>query len=265
MSAGSAFAIFDEYDRWARLVPATMTLAPLIALVFIWWPALWTVATGLGAAGLSAAPLVLLALYVASLGDQLEENWRDDIGTPHSARLLSHRDTRLGAQEKEDIHRFLANHGRPVPTAEAEDADDGESQKTRISRVKWMITISRPEAGRSLLLKQNIGYGFWRNLRALRPFAIGLAATILAFDAYLLWRTSQSDGRFVPGVALATGCILLAAFHFSAVRRTRVIRASQAYADRLFALRDDPEVIKLARASPPPAALATSSNGGGAQ
>lgn len=265
MSAGGAFSIFDEYDRWARLAPATITLAPLIALVFIWWPSLWTVATGLGAAGLSAAVLVLLALYVASLGGQLEEKWRDDIGTPHSARLLSHRDARLGVQEKKEIREFLASYGRPVPTAEAEDVDGGEAQRTRISRVRWMITISRPEASRSLLLKENIGYGFWRNLRALRPSAMVLAVAILALDAYLLWRAGQSDGRFVPGVALAVGCVLLALFHFLAVRRARVIRASRAYADRLFALRDDPEVIKLAQASPPSAALPTSSNGGDAQ
>jgi hypothetical protein len=202
--------------------------------------------------------LVCLVLWASARGIGLEKKWGDAIGTAHSARLLSHADGTLAGPEKTEIHAFFAKHNRPIPAAEDESAD-AQSQQIRITRVKWLITVSRPEAGPSLLLKENITYGFWRNLRALKWPALAIALAVLVGDAYGLYRAGSTDPRFAEAIALAVLCGVIILFLALAATRARVIEASLGYARHLFSLRNDPAVVARAEAHPAaqPAAQAT--------
>lgn len=253
MADGGLFSAFDEYDLKARLAPALIALVPPALLVLLWWPAVSSLGEGLVAAGLALILLIGLAFAIASQGVRLERKWGDAIGTPHSARLLSHSDTTLSGTEKAEIYRFFAGHGRPVPSAEEESQDALKTQECRVARVGWLITVSRPEAGPSLLLKENIAYGFWRNLRALKGPALALASACLILDLYLLSRAGREDPRFPVGVAVAIACVLLILFLVLLVTRKTVIQASLGYAKRLFSLRDDAKVVARAGGAAEPA------------
>lgn len=240
---------FDEYDLKARLAPAFITLVPPTFLLLLWWPTVMSLGEAAVAGLVGMALLVALTFLVASQGARLERKWGDAIGKPHSARLLSHSATDFSAAEKAKIHGFFERHGQPIPSAE-EEAEDGEgAQESRMVAVGWLITVSRPEAKSTLLLKENIGYGFWRNLRALKWPALAVAFASLALDLYLVARIGRDDPDFARGVAVAVVCALTILFLVVFVTRKAVVQASLAYARRLFALRDEPNVAARAGGS----------------
>lgn len=80
------------------------------------------------------------------------------------------------------------------------------------------------------MFDENKQYGFWRNLRALRP--IGIWVSIAAVAALGLW-TVIAGLMFVPLVCLA-GSVLLTVLWIFLPTEARVRGAADRYAVRLF-------------------------------
>lgn len=240
----------DRYDRNARLQPALAAILPIPLALLALWPASSAAASTLVPLGVACGGTFLLAQVARNRGRQLERRWGDAIGRRHSARLLAHADHGLSALRKQRVGAFLAEHHEPLPMPEEETQDAVGTDERRLEAVRWLLEVTRDDAGKSLLLQENIAYGFWRNLAGLRPFAIAICLAVLALEAAMAASIGFGDRR-IPAILLAIFCGAYLVGWLVVVRRKVVEEASLAFAERLFAQVDNPALReRLAGRSP---------------
>lgn len=170
--------IGDEYDRRARIYPALLAVAPLSITGVVlgitspeWWSAVASVAVASG--------FWFLAAQVGrSPGKRLEPGLWATWGGPPTTILLRHRDN-PNRVHLERVHvRVASVAGFPMPTASDEEASPETADETYEAATRELIAKTRDPARFALLFKENINYGFRRNMLGLRPW--GIAACIVA-------------------------------------------------------------------------------------
>lgn len=240
----------DRYDRVARLQPALLVLLPLFLLVAVWWPGARTGSGWLVSLLVACGAVQLLAQATRRRGRALEKAWGDRIGRRHSARLLSFGDATLGAAQKRRIAAWVDLHGPGLPSA-ADEADDPQAAvDRRLAAIGWLLEATRGDAASSMLLAENVAYGFWRNMRGLRTIGIVLASMVMIADVYLCLRVGVGDPRFLPAATVGAAAAAAVAAWTGLVTRRAVEDASLVYAERLFAQIDNPAVTERLRPGP---------------
>ncbi|WP_458732950.1 hypothetical protein [Sphingobium xenophagum] len=225
---------FDRYDRNARLRPALFTVLPILVLVAIWYPKIWSFYGALASLLVTCGVTYLLAQLARQRGRQLETSW-PTIGRPHSARLLSHSDTTISAVTKVRYHVYFSRHGIVLPTVQQERRNLTSANDQYISAINWLLEHTRQNASNSLLLDENIAYGFRRNLRGLKPFALAILLAALVADVLLIWRAGWNSPVIESGVILGLGIAAVALIWLFHITRSFVEDASLAYGQRLLA------------------------------
>jgi hypothetical protein len=112
------------------------------------------------------------------LGHELESKLFDEWGGKPSTQLLRHRDRRIEKPTKQRYHAFLAARiNVSFPTADEETQDPAGADEVYQSGVRWLLNHTRPNGDKNfdLLLKENIGYGFRRNLLGVKKVGIVIA------------------------------------------------------------------------------------------
>jgi hypothetical protein len=164
----------DAYTIRARVLPAVISFFPLILLGSLTW----------------FEPLVGL---IPAIGGIALAYWASEFvrqrGLHHEIRLK----TKWGGMPTTMLLRFGAHGasreltarrraieqvtGRKLPSAVEEDADPTATEATieRIVRL-GIAQVRKSTVEAALLQQENTGYGFRRNLRALKPF--GLTAVV---------------------------------------------------------------------------------------
>ena len=233
MNVGSLFDILglDRYDREARLKPAVYAIAPVFLVVLL--------VTGVH----RPIPAVLLLGVVAYFLRPLMESVRDrgreverdagsTLGNARTARLLRHDDGTLLLSTKETVRRHVrSRYGIELPDTVVERQHPDRARKAYLEAARQLASEARAESGRTLLLDENISYGFRRNLLGIK--STGLAIVTGAFVASLIVLPAGVNG--LPGT-LGWGIplvLLLSGFMWWKVDRTSVEVASQRYAERL--------------------------------
>jgi hypothetical protein len=234
--------LFDPYGRQALLFPALITIAPVALLVVAWFPILWTT-MGLLVSLASSLGLMLLMSQLAictarSRSAFLDREW----GGKPSVVLLRHRDPRIDdhtkARYRNFIHRRLPTLA--LPSAAEEQADPEAADKVYESITAWLLTQTRDTKRFSILFKENIAYGFRRNLWSLKPF--GLTFSILgasistATIVYKALATSAAPAPETFGATAATW--MLAAIWTFVVTPSWVRLPADAYGAQLLAACD---------------------------
>lgn len=163
-----------------------------------------------------------------------------------STIMLRHRDGRLNPQTKARYHSAIrAKLGLTVPTAARERIDPRKADHTYEAAVA--VLRDKTRATEPLVLKENISYGFFRNMSALRPFgiatsAVGLVIGLFMADVFALNPLGASWGSllhpgFEGGVTLTASGILLLLW-LTSFSHSRVESAAYAYAERLLSAFD---------------------------
>src|ERR1022692_1635014 len=203
--------LFDHYSFRARLQPALLTLLPAAVGIFAWtgpgakWQsALWTLFGTVGGT-------FFLAILARNLGKQLEPDlWQSWGGSP-TTQLLRH--SGMGNPVlRERWHKFLSKLlGRSLPTSQEEQADPKAADDIYNAGIKLLINKTRDVKKFHLLYKENVQYGYCRNLLAMR--LMGLIFSLLGSVACLasgLWNAHVGESKIYPWVCLATDLMFLA-------------------------------------------------------
>src|SRR5258708_1403854 len=160
--------LFDHYSFRARLQPALLTLLPAALGVFAWtgpgekWvSALWTL---FGTAG----GTYFLAMVARNRGKQIEPAlWRSWGGAP-TTQLLRHSGS-ANPVMRERWHKYLSRLlSKSFPTPEDETGDPVSADNLYAAGVKILIDKTRDTKAYPLVYKENVQYGFCRNLYAMR-------------------------------------------------------------------------------------------------
>ncbi len=226
--------LFDQYSLRARLQPALLTLLPAAIGVFAWtgpgvkWQsALWTL---FGTAG----GTYFLAIIARNAGRQIEPGlWQSWGGAP-TTQLLRHSGP-ANSVLRDRWHNYLAKLlGKPFPTATEEAAEPARADDLYVAAVRMQITKTRDTKKYNLLFKENMHYGFCRNLFAMRP--MGLVVSILGVVVSCAagwWFIHTNAPEIRPWVCAAADLVFLYLWIFT-INAAWVKPPAFAYAERLF-------------------------------
>jgi hypothetical protein len=243
MSWSALVAAFtDPYERKARVFPGLLVALPLLVpLICVYGAKNPTLTAVIGLLG-GCGAIYGLASIARGRGKDVEDRLISEWGGMPTTVMLRHRDTRLGSATREQYHALIqAKLGISLPSLDEERANPAAADDKYKNAVQQLIWATRAKSF-SLLLKENIAYGFHRNMRGVRSLGwitstIGLAIGVamsgaLTFDPLHFQPLMFSHLSISAGLTLGVAISLwFAWFHFS---DQAVKRISHVYADRLF-------------------------------
>lgn len=234
--------IKNPYERKARVFPGLLValpiMVPLLCICGAKHPVLTSVVGLVGGSG----AIYALASVVRGRGKKLEDILVAMWGGMPTTIALRHRDKFLDSVTKQRYHSAITTKlGIAMPTAEEESANPDKADDIYVGATKRLRELTR--SNKQLLLKENIAYGFHRNMLAMKP--VGIVSCILGIlYGMLIAKVLQlasphfdpvhfADPGLAAGLTLLISLALLAAwllyFDQSAVRRMGFV-----YAERLF-------------------------------
>lgn len=247
----------DPYERKARLAPGLLVTLPLLVPLVCVYGVRHPILTALVGLLAGCGAMYTLASVARVRGKQLEERLVKIWGGMPTTLALRHSDQTLDSVSKRRYHDAIVSKlGIEMPTAEEEAAAPAKADDTYIGATKRLRELTR--SNKSLLLKENIAYGFHRNMLAMKPIGIvtsllgllyGLVlAGVLGLDPLNVNLVNFAHPGLAAAMTLVISVALLASwlfyFNADAVRRVGV-----AYAERLFeCLPSLPSVVKKKKA-----------------
>lgn len=232
----------DPYDRQARATPALMVVLPLLLPVVAQYGLKHPALTAILAVMSSCGAIYTLSSIARGRGKVLETKLIAEWGGLPTTIALRHRDKHLDSVTKRGYHEAIASKlNIEMPSSDEERlAPEAADEAYKAAGVK-LRELTRND--KKLLLKENIAYGFHRNMVAMKPVGI-LACVVALMYCALLSKVVSLHAPYVninalagPGIAAGLGFLVATAmlgfwlFHF---RKDVVKTFGYAYADRLF-------------------------------
>jgi hypothetical protein len=235
-------ALIDHYDRQARLLPAVILLLPLAIGTLPWVNGEelgWSVVRRAGLTGLvTLAIATLLMGLVRAAGKRKQDSLWEHWGGSPAVSMLRHDHKDLSPITRARYHSVLARalNLEGLPSAEEQRSDPAKADEVYRAAVDYMIHRTRDTKLFQLLYKENVNYGFHRNLWALRPFGIAFAligTALCSARVWLEWDGVHQIDVFAVVAGLACVAMLLLWSFFITTEWVRV--PAFAYARALLA------------------------------
>jgi hypothetical protein len=169
----------DSYERKARLYPALLLIAPVVATGAAILAAQTSAIQTLAGVGVACGGAFLLTQLARDAGKKGENALFEKWGGVPSVAIFRHRDGTLDAITKARYHARLAAcvQGTKAPSADDEGADQGAADSVYTAWSSYLRAATRDTKKYSLLFKENVNYGFRRNVWGLR--SAGIVASLL--------------------------------------------------------------------------------------
>lgn len=231
----------DPYERNARVTPGLLVALPiLVPLVGVFGPKHPLLIAVVGLLG-GCGAIYALGSIARGRGKNLEENLLQQWGGLPTTIALRHRDRFFDTVTKQRYHADITKKlGIAMPTPDEERADPARADDAYIGATRRLRELTRGD--KALLLKENIAYGFHRNMLAMKIPGLtssvsGIASGLIIAGVVRLFPLTYSPEKFVEpnlaaGLTLLVSVSLLSAwcFYFDA---DKVRRIGFVYAERL--------------------------------
>jgi len=228
--------VTDPYERKARLYPALLLIAPLVAAGVALLSAKLSGVQSLGAAIVGCGGAFLLTQLARDAGKNREKSLFAKWGGLPSVVIFRHRDPRLDPITKVRYHKKLTGLVKEAeaPTVEQEQTDPASADTIYSAWSNYLRVNTRDTKKFGLLFQENVNYGYRRNVWGLRPIGIVVCmASVVACGVrlYLIRQaTERLDEALIFAGLFATVLLLLWLFRFTS-NWVRV--PADAYAERL--------------------------------
>jgi hypothetical protein len=228
--------ISDVYDRKARLYPALVLVAPIVATTVAILSPQFTGWQSLAAAFAGTGTSFFFTQLARDAGKQREEALFASWGGKPSVTMFRHRDSRIDSITKDRYHRKLASlvKGTKPPSISAEQADPEGADKIYTAWSHYLRSNTRDTKKYTLVFQENINYGYRRNVWGLRVIGIVVSSVCCVVALGWLWLIFDHGKRPTlqawAALAWSFAFLLLWLFRFTA-RWVRI--PADAYAERL--------------------------------
>lgn len=231
--------MFDTYALKARYYPVVILFFPIVILGIFYSFQFDSIIHALASVGMVSAFTYLFSQVGRDQGKLKEPAlWRGWGGTP-SVQILRLRNDHLDSHTKERYHKKLQTlcPVDMIPDLGMETNTPDSADEVYKAWTKYLISQTRDTKKYSLLFKDNVSYGFRRNLWGLKFFAV-LLIVILIIGNYLFWffTIKQSNPlEFTLSFKYSTlGLLLLLCFWLFVVTKKWVKIPAFSYAERLY-------------------------------
>ena len=198
--------ITDPYERKARLYPALICLFPLMVGMSITFPKVYSTLSGFVALAAAIGGIQFLSHLARDRGKKLEptlfKNWG---GTP-SVAILRHSDKLISPPAKLKYHSILENKSKiAAPSVDFENGNSDQADEIYSAWSDFLRGKTRDIKKYPLVFKENINYGFRRNLFGVRWHCI-----CSALVAIVIMLSPSLENRSLSEVQIAIGLFLVA-------------------------------------------------------
>jgi hypothetical protein len=230
--------MFDIYSLKARVYPLALVFLPVFGLGLFYSIEFNSILHSLTSIGLMGALSFMLSQLGRDAGVKKQAAlWKEWGGAP-TVQLLRWQNSKIDWHTKTRYHKKLQLIC-PV-TQEAtqafEQSNSADADVMYESWTKYLITKTRDTEKYNLLFKDNVSYGFRRNLWGLKQFAIILLVVLLVTN-YLYWgfKYNSFAPQTLPVNVLYMEAVLLVFILFWTFKITKswVRIPSESYAERL--------------------------------
>ena len=220
----------DPYELKARIAPGLIVLLPLLATAIYAAPILSSWSIFAAGSVCTLALLYGLSFLVRARGKAIERDLWEAWGGAPSTRFMRFRDSTFGADLKLSIQAALAREFSARLVNPADEAKNpGRADNAIIDAFRHVRQYLRQHDPGGLWFKQDIEYGFCRNLLACRAIWLSIAACSAIFS---LFCAAGSGGKFLnPASAIGGLSIVCSLYMGWLVLPGATKRTAEAYAE----------------------------------
>lgn len=223
--------VADPYERRARLYPSLICLFPLMVGVYSSFPNFYKSLSGLVALAIAVGLLQLFSHLARDRGEKLESGLFEEWGGMPSVALFRHSDSNIPNPAKIRYHEMVSGEsGIKAPTKESETATPHVADEIYQSWSDYLRGKTRNTEKYPMVFKENVNYGFRRNLLGIKGYCIlsGLITLIL------IWVPTYKSGTIVQEqIGISFGVLVYTFIFILVVKRSWVKVTAYAYAKQL--------------------------------
>jgi hypothetical protein len=194
--------ISDPYEREARLAPALIVVMPIAAVVGLLFPEFRVSSGWLIGLLVSCGMLALFRSFIRDQAKKLELQMWDEWGGMPSVARLRHRDRYFDVVEKQSIRNNVALLVPDIqfPSEQEEKVNPQAADLVYRRASNWVLDNTRDTKEFPLVFKENINYGFRRNLLGGKGLALFLDFCLACFWVAVLWMRHIGEQDFAAGI-----------------------------------------------------------------
>lgn len=233
---------FDSYTWRARILPIFVVLFPIGISCCLWLPNFMLIAR-LGVAFIGPLGLAMLLSQVGRDRGYLKQRglWQRWDGSP-TVQLLRHRNENINPVIRQRYHKKLGAL-RPdlkLPTNEEELLDPVQADLTYEACIQYLISRTRDHKRFHMIFKENVNYGFRRNLWGLKTYGVLLSVFGVFASATRAW-LEKGTPEFQTGASIVATILtfIVLVFWTITVNENWVRIPADAYASRLLEACED--------------------------
>jgi hypothetical protein len=197
--------ITDPYERKARLYPALICLFPLMVGISITFPKVYSTLSGFVALAAAIGGIQFLSHLARDRGKKLEHNLFTNWGGTPSVSILRHRDKLISPPAKLKYHSVLERKSKiSAPSVDFENDNHEKADEIYTAWSDFLRGKTRDAKKYPLIFKENINYGFRRNLLGVRWHCISSA-----FIAIIIILSPSIDSLSLSENQIAIGLFLI--------------------------------------------------------
>lgn len=187
--------LFDTYSLNARVKPAFFIIFPIVLVVAVWFESSRTWGGGIVTFIISFGIISFAANQMSSKGNILQDKLFSKWGGAPTTIIMRHSDNRLDKYTKE---RYMQKLDAIIPNFKPISLDDERkdlenSDEMYRTAANYLREHTRDIKKYPLIFKENISYGFSRNIRAFKVLGILSATSALTASMYLTWYNYLKD------------------------------------------------------------------------
>jgi len=193
---------FDHYIISARFKPIFFTIVPAIVTVLAWFSDAKTVLGGLLTFLISFGIMAFLSGYVSNRGNALQDRLYASWGGAPTTIIMRNTDSTLDPITKSRYRKCLASkvNGLVFPEPGANTMEQHDEDKHYKSATNFLREYTRDKKKYPAIYRDNIAYGFSRNLLALKTEGLWLSGIALILNAYLVYRLTFAGETIILSI-----------------------------------------------------------------
>ncbi len=230
--------MIDIYNLKARIYPVIILFFPIIIIGVIFSIEFESYLSLLSSFGIMGTLIYLFSQLGRDQGKLKEPLLWESWGGCPSIQILRITNPNIDSLTKNRYHSkllLLCPVGH-IPDEQLELTQPKLTDNIYQSWTKFLISQTRDIKTYPLLFKENVSYGFRRNLWGLKPFALGLIIFFLVSGyLYFTFKYHNFNPIYLPErfILLALSLILILVFWVVVVKKNWIKIPSFAYAERL--------------------------------
>ncbi len=195
---------FDHYTINARFMPAFFAVLPFALTMLAWCPSAKSIMGGSLTILISFGVMTFISTLISNFGNKYQEKLFSIWGGIPTTVILRHEDSLLDKYTKQRYHKWLNDNiaGLDLPGLDDEKKNPADADLRYQSATNFLREYTRDKARYPAVYRDNVAYGFSRNLLAIRNFGLSIALICVMINVHLVWLTFDKNKAAVDTIIL---------------------------------------------------------------